>query len=282
VRTSIGKPALLELGVLAILALHFHRALLWIGRSWSDSTYDSWGFLALIVVLPWIWRSLPERREHPSLPHLAGVLVLCLVDLLLTPLAINIVSASCALLGLHLFAVAFRRYRGSWIVQPQLYLALLCLPLVHWGNLLVGHVLQRFATRAAAAGLGLYGYNVAVDGTLLQIDGVTFAVDSACSGLRVIFSAGLFALLIAPREVSVLRRALFFTSVPCLALLANITRVMCLALLRIRSGEAAGELLHQGLGLVLFVLCCAALLGIRRSLKRPALQPLVLNEAGRC
>jgi exosortase/archaeosortase family protein len=249
--------------VLVAIGLHFHRAFVWIARSWSEQTYESWGFLPLILLLPHM-RRMPARRMKASTARLAGILAVSAFDLLLWRLRLNIVSATLAIVALHLWLVAFREYAGRWYAQRQLWLALLCLPLVYWGNVLLGYQVQHFATRVAAAWIGLYGQPVITDGTLLQFPSRTIAVDAACSGIKLLYAGLLFGLLALPNQLGWLRRLAFWGALLTLLLLANVARILSLALAELHFG-AISERLHEGIGLAAFATACAlALLILRR------------------
>jgi exosortase/archaeosortase family protein len=137
-----------------------------------------------------------------------------------------VLSAALAIVALHLWSVAFFEIDGSWYAKPQLYVALCSLPVVHWGNTLFGFHLQQFATRLAGAALSLYGAAVEVDGTLLRFAHMVVAVDESCSGMRLLMGALLFGLLAQPQK----RRVLFWIALFVGVLLANVMRVMALAL----------------------------------------------------
>lgn len=258
------RPDLLALG---LLLLQLHRALLWIAGTWTDDTYQSLGFLALIVLVV-RQRRLPPLRAEPSRPHLIGLVTVAALELVAARLGVNLLSALLAVVALHLWAVTFRRYEGRWFLQPQLLLALLCLPAAFWLNVLCGHQLQQLVARTAAAGLSLYGLPTAgVDGTLIQIGGTTIAVDSACSGVKLLVSGLVFGLLAQPRG-GLGRRALFWAGLGALLLAANVARVMSLSLAHLRLGHAPGEVVHQAIGLAAFVMACAGALLVGRWLGR--------------
>jgi exosortase len=266
-RIRLPWPIRPDLLALALLLLQLHGALLWIAGTWTDDTYQSLGFLALIVLVV-RQRRLPPLRAEPSRPHLVGLVVAAALELVAARLGINILSALLAVVALHLWAVTFRRYEGRWFLQPQLLLALLCLPAAFWLNVLCGHQLQQLVARAAAAGLGLYGLPTAgVDGTLIQIGGTAIAVDSACSGVKLLVSGLVFGLLAQPRG-GLARRALFWAGLGVLLLGANVARVMSLSLAHLRLGQPPGEVVHQAIGLAAFVMACGGALLVGRWLGR--------------
>jgi len=248
---------MLELGVLAALLVQYGGALRWVARTWRDATYESWGFLAVLLLVPVLLR-LPPRRAEPSRSHLLGLAGLALLDLGLARLHLSIVSALLAVLSLHLWAVAFRTYPGRWWAQRQLWLGLLALPAVFWANVFVGFELQQLATRLAGAGLRLYGLPVSWRGTVLALPGATVAVDPTCSGVRILYSGILFGLLAAPSATSHRRRVCFWGTLLLGLLLANAGRVMCLAMAQLELGRPLGESAHQAVGLLSFLLVAAA------------------------
>lgn len=263
------SPLALELGLLAALLAHHNQSLLWIANTWRDATYESWGFLALGALL---LRRVPPRRETASRPHLLGLAGVLLLEMACAPLALNVLSALLGVVSLHLWAVAFRAYRGRWYAQAQLWLGLLSLPAVYWANIVAGYHLQHLVTRLAAAGLSLYGLPVTSSGTVLQLPTMTVAVDSTCSGLKLLYTGVLFGVIAGPRTATHLlgvgRALLFWAGLLGLIFAANVTRVMSLAAAHLHLGRPVGEVAHEALGLVAFAMACALALLLSRALER--------------
>jgi exosortase len=256
---------------LALLLLQFHRALLWIAGTWTDDTYQSVGLFAL-VALVFLQRRPPPRRDRPSSSHLIGLALVSLLDLLCTPLSVNVLSASLAVLAFHLWAVSFRQYHGRWFLHPQLLLGLLCLPAVYWVNILFGHQLQQLAGRIAAAGLALYGVPARVEGTLIHVGSTVIGVDAACSGVKLLVAGALFGLLAQP-VTHLWRRLLFWIGLAVALLSANVARVLSLILAHLHLGRAPSEAVHQAIGLVAFLIACSGALLLSRWLARVRIVP---------
>jgi exosortase/archaeosortase family protein len=255
-------PALL---VLLALLLQFGAALGWLAHTWTDPSYGSAGLLPLLLLLPY-WRRLPPRRSLVSLPHLWGVCALCALDgAVLAGLDINVLRAAAGLFAIHLWLVAFRDYRGRWFSQAQLWIGLLTLPLVYWGNAVGGYHLQHLAARCAAAGLrATSGTPVTSDGTLLSVgaagDLVTVAVDSSCSGLNLLYCGlllGIVAASTARPRLGLARGSLFWIVLLSLLFAANVLRIMSLATAHLLTGNALGTATHEAIGLVAFVVVAA-------------------------
>ena len=252
----------------ALLVAHFADALGWLVRSWQDATYESWGFLALLLVVPMLVK-LPARRDRVSSAHLWGAAACVAVDLLAAPLRLNVLSAVLALVSLHLWAFAHLRFAGRWTAQPHLWLALLSLPAVYWANVLVGYPLQHAVTTLATGALRLYGVSVAAEGTLLHLSGGSvMAVDQTCSGLKLLYSGVLLAVLLTPSLRGAARKVGFWVVHLGLLLSANLFRVVCLTVAQLHLGQPVSDTVHQGIGLAAFALCCAASLCYFRALTR--------------
>ena len=259
---------LLEAACLLAILAHFHRALLWIGRTWQEATYESWGVLALLLVIPLV-RRLPALRSTPAMPHLAGAAGLCLLDLALAPLALNIVSAFLGLVAIHLWSVAFRRFSGSWLLQRQLWLAMLCLPAVYWANVLFGYQLQSLASELAGRCLWLYGIPARIQGTVISVPGAVLAVDTSCSGLKLLYSGILFGVVATPGFSRGVRAILaFWGALLPMLLLGNVVRVLCLAMGQLFLGRPVGDVPHQAIGLIIFALVCGVMLAVLALLRR--------------
>jgi exosortase len=251
-------PAWLSLVALLLL---FAPALIWLVGTWSSPDYGSSGFLALVLLVAFFFirrARLRPRTVIASRPLIGLLLLTAGLEVFFAPLEINVLSAALAIVALHLWSVAFFEIDGSWYAKPQLYVALCSLPVVHWGNTLFGFHLQQFATRLAGAALSLYGAAVEVDGTLLRFAHMVVAVDESCSGMRLLMGALLFGLLAQPQK----RRVLFWIALFVGVLLANVMRVMALALAHLWLAGPPSESFHQGVGLGLFALVCAALLSL--------------------
>ena len=270
VNNTTRSIRILEVASLLAVLAHFHRALFWVGRTWQEATYESWGVLALLLLVPML-RRVPSPRSAPSTRHLAGVAGLCLLDLALAPLGLNVLSALLGLTSLHLWAVAFREYRGSWLMQRQLWLALLCLPAVYWANVLFGYHLQSLASELAGRCLWLYGIPARVQGTVITVPGAVLAVDTSCSGLKLLYSGILFGVVATPGLNRGARAILsFWGALLPMLLLGNVVRVLCLAMGQLLLGRPVGDVPHQAMGLVIFAGVCAVMLALLAMIRPPA------------
>jgi exosortase/archaeosortase family protein len=245
---------LVQLALLVAWIAQYHRALMWIAGSWRDATYDSWGFLPLVLAAGLLARGLPRALAAPRWALLLLFAALNLLDLFAAPLGINGLSALLALGALAAGVGAFWRVRQGL----TLTILLLCsLPLVFYLDVVFGHRSQQLATVLAGKLLTLYGLELRVEGTVLAWGEQRFAVDAACSGLRMVYSALLLGALVQPAGWA---RLAFWPLIVLAVLAANVLRVTTLSLVALHTGADPSDFLHQGIGLVAFALCCAPLL----------------------
>jgi exosortase len=267
-RDERAQHELLAFG--AVIA-QFAGALAWLVRSWLNPTYESWGFLPLLLLVV-VVRRLPPRRAAASVAHLWALVAVAAVDLGAAPLRLNVLRAALAVVALHLWLVAFRNYRGRWYLHAQLWVGLLCLPVVYWANALCGFHVQKLCAATAAASFSLYGLPVATDGTLLRFPGAVIAVDASCSGMKMLFAGVLLGLLATWGPMPARRRLLFWAALAALFLAANVLRVICLAVAHLGLGRAPSETAHQGIGIAAFLVAAATSLLLLRWLQRSTCQ----------
>ncbi|MBW2732176.1 MAG: exosortase/archaeosortase family protein [Deltaproteobacteria bacterium] len=250
-RSPLLPPTL----ALTAIILTFLPGLRWLVSSWTDMNYGSSGYLALPLIALF-WRRLPQLRDETRRGALWAAVAVVALEFFLAPLGIHLVMALLAILALHLWSFAFFQITGRWYAQPQLYLGLATLPVAHWGNVLFGFHLQHAVTRIAGGVLRLYGAAVQVEGTLLRFPSMVVAVDESCSGIRLIIAALIFGLLASPRH----KRVFFWLLLLLAVFVANVSRVVTLALLHLWLGGPPTDAIHQGIGLSVFALACGSLL----------------------
>ncbi|MCC6749464.1 MAG: exosortase/archaeosortase family protein [Deltaproteobacteria bacterium] len=262
-RRLISSIDPLLVGSLGALALLHAPAIRWLVGTWTDESYQSWGFLPLLLALAQL-RHLGPRRAEASAPHLRGLLLVAATTLLVARLELNVLLAALALLSLQLWVAAYFVERGRWYLHPRLWLGLLSLPAVYWGNALVGHRLQELASQGAATILRLYGLPLRRHGAELSLGETTLVVDASCSGIRLLYVGLLLGLLTLPSLRSRTRQLLGWMGLLVALVGANTMRVVGLAAAQLHLGRPLGDAAHQSLGLVAFVVVAAPLLVLLR------------------
>jgi exosortase len=233
-------------------------------EQWSSDEDMSHGFLVPIVILWVVWRERQRWRALEAEPSWWGFALLAA--------AAGMQFAS--VIGVGLFA-------GSVAFLVSVAGAVLCLGGVAWLRALAFPLalgvfmlpklaivynqatlpLQLLASRIAAGILTAAGIGVVREGNILDVGGHRIAVVEACDGIRYLLSLGFMAVVFAYLSDSKpwMRWALLAAAVP-IAILANSVRVAAAGWLPpLEAGVP-----HAVCGCLVFVLCLAALMLLRR------------------
>jgi exosortase B len=168
-------------------------------------------------------------------------------------LRISLISLIVLLAGILL------RYRGlpalrlSWFA---LLFPLFALPLPFEFVLAVTGPMKIGVSSVATELLSWLGYPIGRSGVVITIGQYQLLVTEACAGLQTMFTLEAMGLLYASlmNHTSPLRNLLLAILVVPIAFLANVVRVMALALITYYWGDAAGQgFLHGFSGIVLFL-----------------------------
>jgi exosortase len=143
--------------------------------------------------------------------------------------------------------------------------------------------LQALTTGWSSAVLDAFGVDHLVAGNVIEIDGRKLLVEQACSGINSLFSllaCTLFLVLLTRRGW--VRGGLLLVAAIGWVLVANVARVVIVALLETRTGvTAATGWRHEALGLLLFALAVGLLLStdqLLAFLTRPGTRPVTPPE----
>jgi exosortase B len=150
--------------------------------------------------------------------------------------------------------------RALWF--PVLFVAYL-VPLPGMYLYAITGPLKQTISSIVEATLYAAGYPVAQTGVMIMIGQYELLVADACAGLNSMISlsaVGLLYLYLMRRQ-SWLHNALIFAGLLPIAFLANVVRVLALALITYHFGDAAGQgFLHGFSGLALFMFALAGIL----------------------
>jgi len=250
-----------------LLLLGFAALALPMFWDWSRGTFASGTQgheLIIVAVSAWlVYRKRHELAAAESLPSLwlgaclfgAGLLLYFFgraYDLRLA--LISLVLLAAALL------VHFKGPAALRLVWFPLLFPLFAAPLpLEWVLALTGP-LKMGVSMVATDLLGLAGYEIGRSGVVITIGQYQLLVTEACAGLQTMFTLEAMGLLYANlmNHSSLLRNALLAILVVPVAFVANVVRVIVLALLTFYAGDAAGQgFLHGFAGLVLFAVALA-------------------------
>jgi exosortase O len=177
-------------------------------------------------------------------------------------------------LSAMLFGLATYGLLGLWM-QPRRWrqgfpAALLLVGVLPFGEHMetfIGYPLRLITARIASQGLGALGSpNVGVD-TILIFESGFSQVDSPCSGVKSLWTGGLFLLAATWIERRPVNRRWLLVAATFVGLLlvANLARVIILVLVgQIAGWRLLAEMLHIPLGVIGFVAACAAAMGLLR------------------
>ena len=191
---------------------------------------------------------------------LAFALALQLVSIWLDILLLSGVSFIILLFGIALFFFGTKVLRLIWFP-----LAFLCfmIPVPFLGYFL-GYPLQMRSASLTSALVGLLGFDVLREGTILHIQNYTFTVDEPCSGLKSGIALLAIGTLIAysSRTLPILKPFLVLFAIP-VALIANVLRIaLTLLLSQITSPFFADKFFHYFSGILFFVASTALIYAI--------------------
>jgi exosortase O len=177
-------------------------------------------------------------------------------------------------LSATLFGLATYGLLGLWM-QPHrwrqgLPAALLLVGVLPFGEHMetfIGYPLRLATARMVSSGLGVLGVpNLGVD-TILVFENGLSQVDNPCSGVKSLWTGGLFLLAATWIDSRPLNRRWLLAGIvfTTLLLISNLLRVVVLVSVdQVFSWRLLAEMLHVPLGIIGFVAACLALVGMLR------------------
>jgi exosortase len=150
------------------------------------------------------------------------------------------------------------------LIWFALVFLLFAVPLPFTAVLAITGPMKTAVSIVAAQLMEWVGYPIGRSGVIITIGQYQLLVNEACAGLQTMFVLEAMGLLYASlmNHQSVLRNGLLVTLVVPIAFLANVVRVIVLALITFHFGDAAGQgFLHGFAGMVLFLVALAMVIG---------------------
>lgn len=263
------RTAWAGLGVLAGLA---YGPVLWrLGAAWWNDPEYSHGLICAPLAAGIVWARrdrLTRLQLAPSAAGLAGAAIsiaLLLVGTLGAELFLTRASLLLFIASAIVFLFGWQHLRG--VAFPFAILAL-SIPIP---ALLMTHVtlpLQFAASAAAETTLSAVHIPVLREGNVLVLPDATLQVAEACSGVRSMMSLLVLALLVARNmeQRTLTRIAIVATAVP-VTIAVNAVRVTATAVATEFYGVAAADgVIHEMLGIILFIASAILLVGCARLL----------------
>lgn len=269
---SLLQRAWVPLLAAAAILLCYLTVISGLVSQWRTDEDMNHGFLVPLFIAWVIWRERNRWRLIEPKPSAWGFVLIALGA------AAHLASAGGAGLFAGVIALLITAvgavvalggfgYLRAWVFPLVLTLFMLPRLAVVYNQITLP--LQMVATQLAAGILKAGGSRVLVDGNIIQIANQRIAVEEACNGLRYLLSLGFLAVVFGYLygRKAWMRWVLLAAAIP-VAVGANALRVAAsgwLALLDPRYAEGAYHMLS---GVLVFVLCFAALLAMTWMLNR--------------
>lgn len=260
--------------ILLLLAFIYYPAFIWMWSRWfaADSYYAHGPLIPVISgVLIWL-----KRRELAAAPVKSSKLGL---GLLLAGLLLHVVSAfarvnfSSAYSFFFVFLGVILYLFGKKVTRVIFFPLCFLLFMIPGPIAIVAATTLRmklFAAHMSAWVVELFGIPIIREGSSVYMPNTSTVVGDPCSGLKSLISLSALGILFAyivkasyPRKI-----ALFLASIP-VAIIANIIRTTATLLIANKYGDEiiTNGFLHEGFGLMVFVIAFVGLFLVGRLLK---------------
>jgi exosortase/archaeosortase family protein len=250
---------------LAWLALQ--AAALWPHWRWAaarvaDGSDDPLGLAALAALAVVVFTLEPQLRASPKpawlMAAMGATLAATLASFHLPPLIGALLAALAMAAGLRSFMPS------GHAVLPMAGLAVLALPVVSSLQFYAGYPLRVVTAQLSTWLLQLMGMVAERSGSAMTVQGRLIVVDAPCSGVQMVWMAYFCACAVA--AFSGLRDRELLARLPwvgVLVLAGNVLRNSVLVALEAQH-EQVSEAVHQGVGLVVLLMVCAAVVAVVR------------------
>jgi len=249
---------------------------LWFGEAQEQSQ----GLIVLLICIWLIWRSwdrIDDQSASSPRPVLGWAMVAIALLLYVFGRSQRILSAQTLsalfmLPGVVLLLRGPRQLRGAAFA---LFFMIFLIPLPATFVDAITQPLKLAVSSAATTILYAAGYPIARTGVILQIGQYQLLVADACAGLHTLFSLEAMGLLYlnVVRHSSVFRNITLAILIVPISFIANVIRVIVLALITYYYGDEAGQgFLHGAAGMVLFMTALVFIIATDNGLRWLALK----------
>jgi exosortase len=254
------------------LILLYAPTVQWLFGRWTMSVWHNAHGLLIPPAVAWFaWqelrplRALPRESNGWGLLFLVPALLIHVLDTGIHTQILSAISIVVALPGLSLLFLGTTRTKA--IAFPLAFTAfMLPIPLALTERLHLA--LRHVATISASHVLPLLGMTVYTEGTAIHLrEGILFVGDG-CSGFSTLYAACAVAALTAYSCNSWRRRIVTLVAAVPIAIVANVIRVILLALMARWLGlQALDTWLHPASGMLTFALAIPAILWLGRPVR---------------
>jgi exosortase/archaeosortase family protein len=234
----------------------------WAAARVVDGSDDPLGLAALAVLACVVLRLEPRLRASPKpawlLAAMGGTLAATLAAFGLPPLVGALLAALAMAAGLRSFLPS------GQALLPMAGLAVLALPVVSSLQFYAGYPLRVVTAQLSTGLLQLAGLAAERSGSAMLVQGRLIIVDAPCSGVQMVWMAYFCACTVA--AFSELRDRQLLARLPWvggLVLAGNVLRNSVLVALEAQQDHVS-EAVHQGVGLLVLLLVCSAVVAVIR------------------
>lgn len=229
--------------------------------------------LGICLWLTWrVWPRIDDQSSSQPRPALGWILFAFAMLLYVFGRSQRILSAQ-TLSVLLLLPSLLLLLRGPRQLRAALFPLFFMLFLVPLPGAMVAAVTQPLKLAVSSVATSVLfdiGYPIARTGVILQIGQYQLLVADACAGLHTLFSLEAMGLLYlnVVRHTSIVRNVALALLIVPISFVANVIRVMVLALITYHFGDEAGQgFLHGFAGLVLFMTALLFIIGTDTALR---------------
>jgi exosortase len=272
--TTAATPSRRTFAFLTIalpLAAAYGLVVLGLARQWAEDANYAHGFVVIPMAAWLAYRRRERFHAQPSAPAAAGFVLFGLGALAylagIAAAELFTTRVSLVLVVGALVWIVHGRARARVMAFPILFL-LCMIPVPYVLYYQLTFPLQVESSRYAAALLSAAGMPVVREGNILNLEGYSLEVVSACSGLRSIMTLITLALFLTDfTRLSRTSKVILVAAAIPVAVAANVGRLALTAsIAAIRGPEAAESFLHDLSGLVVFIAGLVALFVIGKGL----------------
>lgn len=234
----------------------------WAAARVADGSDDPLGLAALAALAVVVFKLEPQLRASPKpawlIAAMGATLAATLASFYLPPLIGALLAALAMAAGLRSLMPS------GHAVLPMAGLAVLALPVVSSLQFYAGYPLRVVTAQLSTWLLQLVGMTAERTGSSMTVQGRLIVVDAPCSGVQMVWMAYFCACAVA--AFSGLRDRQLLARLPwvgALVLAGNVLRNSVLVALEAQH-EQVSEAVHQGVGLVVLVVVCAAVVAVVR------------------
>lgn len=268
-KPSYTMPAVIT----AFLLLIYSPTIIWMVDRWSAAdSYFSHGFLVPAVSLYIVWlkrKRLGNLKKEPLAWGMSLVILGLIIHVLSAFLRVYFSSAYSFLLVLCGLILYFRGWTTLKELAFPVGFLVFMIPLPLVAIVGITFKMKIFAAKCANKIINAFGVRAILEGSIIKMRHTHVIVEDVCSGLRSLISLlALGALVAFFSKLSRFKKVIVFLSAGVMAIVANVVRIVFMALTsEIYGAKFTEGFLHTLSGLIVFIVAFAGLMIVVKELE---------------